>query len=108
MSSIPSKRKYKNTADMAMYALQMSSDNQAQHSRLKQNLALAMAQDITPRQREFLSLYYSQGKNMREIAEALGVDKSTVSRTIKRGQTRLARCLRYGAAPLLRSLEEED
>ena len=41
---------------------------------------------------------------MREIGEKLGVDKSTVSRTIKRGEARLRRCLRYGAKAFL---EEE-
>ena len=32
---------------------------------------------------------------MREIGEQLGVDKSTISRTIKRGETRMRRFLRY-------------
>ena len=40
---------------------------------------------------------------MREIGQKLGVDKSTVSRTIKRGERRLQRCLRYGATGLLES-----
>ena len=42
--------------------------------------------------------------NMRQIGERMGVNKSTVSRTIKRGEARLRRCLRYGADRLL---EEE-
>ena len=42
---------------------------------------------------------------MREIGQKLGVDKSTVSRTIKRGERRLQRCLRYGAKGLLESYE---
>ena len=49
-------------------------------------------------------LYYGQGLNMREIGLKLGVDKSTVSRTIKRGERRLQRCLRYGAEAFLRNL----
>ena len=49
-------------------------------------------------------MYYAQGMNMREIGEQLGVDKSTVSRTIKRGERRLQRCLRYGAEAYLRNL----
>ena len=44
---------------------------------------------------------YTQGKNMIEISQELGVDKSTVSRTIKRGEARLRRCLRYGAKQFL-------
>ena len=84
-------------ADMAVYTRQMAADNSAELSRLKRNLIRALKEDVTPRQREVLTLYYAQGLNMREIGERLGVDKSTVSRTIKRGEARLRRCLRYGA-----------
>lgn len=94
-------------ADMAVYARSMSSDNSAQHERLKRNLVRALQEDVTPRQRQFLLLYYAQGLNMRQIGEQLGVDKSTVSRTIKRGEARLRRCLRYGAEIFLRPPEED-
>ena len=92
-------------ADMAVYARSISPDNSAQLGRLKKNLVRALQEDVTDRQREFLLLYYAQGLNMRQIGERLGVDKSTVSRTIKRGEARLRRCLRYGAGNLL---EEAD
>ena len=48
-----------------------------------------------------MALYYGEGLNMSEIGERFGVDKSTVSRTIKRGESRLRRCLRYGAKRFL-------
>lgn len=73
-------------------------------SRLKRNLIRCIKEDVTERQRTVLLMYYSQGMNMTEIGAALGVDKSTVSRTIKRGEKRLQRCLRYGAEAYLRSL----
>ena len=82
-------------ADMAVYTRQMAADNSAELSRLKRNLIRALKEDVTPRQREVL---------MREIGERLGVDKSTVSRNIKRGERRLQRCLRYGAEAFLRNL----
>ena len=91
-------------ADMAVYNRQMAPDNDQELSLLKRNLIRALKEDITPRQRETMLLYYGQGLNMREIGEQLGVDKSTVSRTIKRGERRLQRCLRYGAEVYLRSL----
>ena len=91
-------------ADMAVYARQMSADNSKEISRLKLNLIRALQEDVTPRQRQTLLLYYSDGLNMREIGERLGVDKSTVSRTIKRGERRLRRCLRYGAEAYLKSM----
>ena len=91
---------------MALYARQISADNSTELSRLKRNLITALREDITARQRQVLLMYYAQGLNMREISEELGVDKSTISRTIKRGERRLQRCLRYGAEAYLRSMDE--
>ncbi len=95
-------------ADMAVYSRAMSEQNtnSADITRLKKNLIRALKSDVTPRQREMLELYYGRGLNMRQIGELLGVDKSTVSRTVKRGELRLKRCLRYGAGILLE--EEKD
>ncbi len=92
-------------ADMAVYAREMSADNSREISRLKRNLLRALREDVTARQRQALLLYYGEGLNMREIGEKLGVDKSTVSRTIKRGEKRLQRCLRYGAEAYLRNMD---
>ena len=63
------------------------------------------AEPLTAKQRQVMLLYYAEGKNMREIGEVMGVDKSTVSRTIKRGEQRLQRCLRYGAEAYLRNMD---
>ncbi len=92
-------------ADMAVYAREMSSDNSREISRLKRNLLRALREDVTAKQRQVLLMYYGQGLNMREIGEKLGVDKSTVSRTIKRGEKRLRRCLRYGAEAYLKNMD---
>ena len=92
-------------ADMAVYSRQMSADNSHEISRLKRNLIRALREDVTPKQRQVLLLYYAEGLNMREIGERLGVDKSTVSRTIKRGERRLQRCLRYGTEAYLRNMD---
>ena len=86
---------------MAVYSRVRAEDNSQQMARLKRNLARALREDVTARQRQFLLLYYGERLNMRQIGEKLGVDKSTVSRTIKRGEARLRRCLRYGAGSLL-------
>ena len=93
-------------ADMAVYAREMASDNSAELSRVKRNLLRALKEDVTPRQRQVLLLYYAERMNMREIGERLGVNKSTVSRTIKRGEARLRRCLRYGAEIFLNETED--
>lgn len=93
-------------AAMAVYSRQMAADNSKEISRLKRNLIRALQEDVTPKQRQALLLYYAEGLNMREIAEQLGVDKSTISRTIKRGERRLQRCLRYGAEAFLRNMDD--
>lgn len=95
---------------MAAYSRQMAeyNTNTAEISRLKRNLIQALREDVTDRQRQTLLLYYAEGLNMREIGEQLGIDKSTVSRTIKRGEQRLRRCLRYGAETYLRSMGEAE
>lgn len=105
MANIRYKRGLGYAADMAAYTREMASDNVQQLDRLKENLAKALRQDVTDRQRQFLMLYYGQGLNMRQIGERMGVNKSTVSRTIKRGEARLRRCLRYSDGRLL---EGED
>ena len=99
---------YDNTfgmVDYAMWTSLMADDNRDQMNRLKRNLTHALRNDVTPRQREYMMLYYGQGMSMEVIAEQLGVNKSTVSRTLKRGRQRLHRCLRYGAANLLEQAE---
>jgi RNA polymerase sigma factor (sigma-70 family) len=40
-------------------------------------------------QKDYIIRYYCQGKTMREIAEDCGVNVSTVSRTIRRGQLKI-------------------
>ena len=99
---------YDNTfgmVDYAMWTAMMADDNRDQMNRLKRNLTHALRNDITPRQREYMMLYYGQCMSMEAIAEKMGVNKSTVSRTLKRGRQRLRRCLRYGAANLLEQAE---
>ena len=87
---------------MAEYARAMAPDNGSEMSRLRRDLGRALREEVTERQRRMLLLYYAEGLNMTEIGQRLGVNKSTVSRTIRRGEKRLQRCVRYGAARLLR------
>lgn len=90
-------------ADMANYARMLSEENTntEEMNRVKLALWRALHEDVTEKQRRYMLLYYSEGLNMNEIGEREGVDKSTVSRTIRRGEERLRRCLRYGAKRFL-------
>ena len=56
---------------------------------------MAVAAELTPRQREVLALYMERDMNVTQIAAVLGVNKSTVSRSLHRALRRLERCLRY-------------
>ena len=82
-------------------------DNGDSRRRLIKNLRRAMESELTSRQRQIMQLYFLEGEKMHEIAEELGLNKSTVSRTISRGKLRLQKCLKYGAAGLLEENEED-
>ena len=81
--------------DMTVWLRDHAEDNSDQLERLRRNLRRAREQELTPRQREILALYYDRGLKMPQIARKLGVNRSTVSRTVKRAKERLYRCLRY-------------
>lgn len=70
-------------------------DNGEQMERLRRNLRLALAQELTPRQREIVDLYFDQGLSVTRIAQQEGVHKSTVSRTLRRAMLRLKSYLQY-------------
>ena len=89
MKSIRYRRGRENERDLAVYTRLMAEDNGSQLQQLRRNLAQALREEVTERQKQVLFLYYNQGLTMREIGAALGVDRSTVSRTIKRGEARL-------------------
>ena len=54
-----------------------------------------ICRELTQNQREVLMAYYFAGLTIPQIAEARGVNKSTVCRTLHRAEQRLQRCLRY-------------
>lgn len=64
-------------------------------NRLKQNLLKAVNEELTPKQRETLLMYYYENLSMAEIAEKQGVTLPTVSRSITRAKKRLERVLKY-------------
>ena len=81
--------------DMTVWLRDNANTNSELLTRLRQNMRRARQQELTPRQQQVLTLYYDQGMNMTQIAQTLGVNCSTVSRTIRRAKQRLYRCLRY-------------
>ena len=82
--------------DMSAWIAAHAGDNESDLARLKRNLRLAREEELTARQRELLRLRYEENLSVSEIAALIGLDKSTVSRTLSRARRRLYKCLRYG------------
>ncbi len=82
-------------AGLHLWLQEESDDNGRRRQRLLHNLTKAVAEELTPRQREMLHLYYYEQLNMVQIAARLGVNKSTVSRTLCRARRRLHHILQY-------------
>ena len=81
--------------DMTVWLCENGDDNAAQLERMRRSLRQARQQALTPRQREMLIMRYEQNMSGSEIARELGLNRSTVSRTLRRAQERLRRCLQY-------------
>ena len=82
-------------ASLCLWRQEESGDNRERIRRLLSNLPLAVQQELTPRQREILRLRFSGGMSVTAIAEKLGLNKSTVSRSLARSMERLYKSLRY-------------
>jgi len=80
---------------MTVWNRENAEDNSLRLDRLRRGLRQAREQELTPRQRQILALYYDEGKTIPCIAGELGLNRSTVSRTLRRAKDRLYRCLRY-------------
>jgi RNA polymerase sigma factor (sigma-70 family) len=52
-------------------------------------------EELTELQRQTLTAYYFHQRTIPQIAEERGVNKSTVSRTLRRAEEKLRRYLRY-------------
>ena len=81
--------------DMTVWLQENADDNQEKIERLLRNLRKARIQELTPRQQQMLSMRFEQNMSGAEIARELGLNRSTVSRTLRRAQKRLRRCLQY-------------
>lgn len=76
-------------------------DNDPAYRHLMNAFRVAARDELTEQQRTYIMAYYYDWLTMEKIAEQFGVNKSTVSRTIKRAEQRLQRVLRYAHPRLL-------
>ena len=82
-------------AGLEHWLRETAGDNSQRRERLRRNLRRAMKRELTPRQQEILALDYVENRPLSEIAALLGVNKSTVSRTMCRARHRLHHILQY-------------
>lgn len=76
-----------------------------EYDRMKRTVAMAIREEITPKQQEYLTMYYFEKLTMDEIAKVCGVNKATVCRTIHRAEARIAKVMRYAFARLSGPIE---
>ena len=65
------------------------------HEKQLQRLRLIICFELSPCQRSVVEAYYFENKTMSTIARELGINQSTVSRTLRRAMRNLQRYLQY-------------
>jgi len=71
--------------------------NTTDFSELKRSMKQIVDNELTSVQREFMIEYYFNGKNIPQIAKERGINKSTVSRSLKVAREKIGNILRYGS-----------
>ena len=82
-------------SDMRGGPMEEEEDNHRQLMLAKRAMQQVIREQLTPRQREVLLLYFFERRTIPRIAEELGVNKSTVSRTLARALRTLRSRLQY-------------
>lgn len=82
-------------SDEALAAKKPGANNHTQMEQLKKMLVDVIQNELTPRQQEILDMYYYRNMTEVQIAQQLGVHKSTVCRTKQRGLKTIHRFLKY-------------
>lgn len=84
--------------DKKIIELSLAADaetNSEQIRKVKSAMMKVIKNELTPRQRETIALYYYKEMGVSEIADKLGLAPSTVSRTIKRARDNIYKFLKY-------------
>ncbi len=70
-------------------------DNSEKHRMMIKIMRNIIENELSERQRQMIGLYYFERMNIPEIAAKLGVNRSTVSRTISRGRRNIMEKMKY-------------
>jgi len=71
-------------------------------------IAEALDKTLTPRQKQMITMYYIDGLTMRQIAAALEVNPSTVTRTLQIARAKLEVAFGYCKKVLVAAEEDEE
>lgn len=66
----------------------------------------SIEEDLTPRQRQLVTMYYLEQMRMQDIADELDLHISTVSRTLKRARENMKNHLQYSGRAVLDAFRE--
>lgn len=78
-----------------IYLTSLFDDNSEKINKLKTVLKSALQDELTERQILAIKLYYIDNLSQKDIAKKLQIDKSGVSRHIKKGKLTLQKFLKY-------------
>ncbi len=85
-----------NNSDIIAFSLyQQGSSNRMERERMKAILTRAIRRELTDRQRDCITMYYLEGMKMKDIADALHLSRSTVTRHIQSATRKLRRVASY-------------
>ncbi len=88
------------------YIFAQGGDNAEERTYIKQIMLRAVENELDARQAEILRRHYFDGESLSDIARRLGVNKSTVSRSVNRSVKKLRQALKYALYALRLVLEE--
>lgn len=87
--------------------LESEEDNTNYMTHAKKAVSVAINEELTETQRIYFTMYFLERRTISQIANLYGVNKSTVSRTLKVAKNKLARVLKYSAPNLLNAFVEK-
>ena len=83
-------------SDLIAYSLSLyGADNRPERARMKRIMMRAIRHELTDRQRDCVNMYYLEGMKMKDIAAALNLSKSTVTRHIQSATRKLRHIASY-------------
>lgn len=74
---------------------------------IKNCLAIAIQEELSETQSLYFQMYHIHGNTIAEIADVVGVNKSTVSRTLTAAHKNIAKVMRYSSPYLLHKQKQK-